>query len=101
MHWTVEIDCGFISETTIYVTKNEVQYRIIISSNFKERIVAIADRISLLKLKADLKFSEVEASFLICRKIRFFMMLRRYYVALYTQSKFPKISILLHMIFLI
>jgi hypothetical protein len=30
------------------------------------------------KLKADLKFSEVEASFvdvLICRKIRFFMML--------------------------
>jgi hypothetical protein len=49
MQWTVEIDCGFISETTIYVTKNEVQYRIIISSNFKERIVAIADRISLLK----------------------------------------------------
>jgi hypothetical protein len=28
MHWTVEIDCGFRSETTIYVTKNEVQYRI-------------------------------------------------------------------------
>lgn len=42
-------DCGFRSETTIYVTKNEVQYRISISSNFKERIVAIADRISLLK----------------------------------------------------
>jgi hypothetical protein len=38
-------DCGFRSETTIYVTKNEVQYRISISSNFKERIVAIADRI--------------------------------------------------------
>ena len=38
---------------------------------------------------------------MICRKIRFFMMLRRYYVALYTQSKFPKISILLHLIFLI
>jgi hypothetical protein len=35
--------------TTIYVTKNEVQYRISISSNFKEKIVAIADRISLLK----------------------------------------------------
>jgi hypothetical protein len=49
MHWTVEIDCGFRSETTIYVTKNEVQYRISISSNFKERTVAIADRISLLK----------------------------------------------------
>jgi hypothetical protein len=49
MHWTVEIDCGFRSETTIYVTKNEVQYRINISSNFRERIVAIADRISLLK----------------------------------------------------
>ena len=28
MHWTVEIDCGFRSETTINVTKNEVQYRI-------------------------------------------------------------------------
>ena len=28
MHWTVEIDCGFRSETTIYVTKNEVQYKI-------------------------------------------------------------------------
>ena len=42
-------DCGFRSETTIYVAKNEVQYRISISSNFKERTVAIADRISLLK----------------------------------------------------
>jgi hypothetical protein len=29
------------------------------------------------------------------------MILRRYYVALYTQLKFPKISILLHLIFLI
>ena len=37
---------------------------------------------------------------LICRKIRLFMMLRRYYVDLYTQSKFPKISILLHLCFL-
>jgi hypothetical protein len=26
MHWTVEIDCGFRNETTIYVTKNEVQH---------------------------------------------------------------------------
>jgi hypothetical protein len=49
MHWTVEIDCRFRSKTTIYAMKNEVQYRISISSNFKERIVAIADRISLLK----------------------------------------------------
>ena len=49
MHWTVEIDCGFRSETTICVTENKVQYRISISSNFKERIVAIADIISLLK----------------------------------------------------
>ena len=44
-----DIDCGFRSETTIYVTKNEVQYRISISNNFKEKIVAIADIISLLK----------------------------------------------------
>jgi hypothetical protein len=49
MHWTVELDCGLRSETTIYVAKNEVQYRISISSNFKERIVAIAEIISLLK----------------------------------------------------
>jgi hypothetical protein len=67
--------------------------------------IPVADAIrAASKLKADLKFSEVEASFvdvLICRKIRFFMMLRRYYVDLYTQSKFPKISILLHLIFLI
>jgi hypothetical protein len=28
MHWTVEIDCGLRSETTIYVAKNEVQYSI-------------------------------------------------------------------------
>jgi hypothetical protein len=55
MHWTVEIDCGFRSETTIYVTKNEVQYRISISSNYKERIVAIASAtdIELLKIIFD------------------------------------------------
>jgi hypothetical protein len=45
--------------------------------------ISVADAIrAASKLKADLKFSEIEASFvdvLICRKIRFFMMLRRYY----------------------
>jgi hypothetical protein len=80
--------------------KGQGQSNIVFSSS-----ISVADAIrAASKLKADLKFSEVEASFvdgLICRKIRFFMMLRRYYVALYTQSKFPKISILLHLICLI
>jgi hypothetical protein len=80
--------------------KGQGQSNIVFSSS-----ISVADAIrATSKLKADLKFSEVEASFvdvLTCRKIRFFMMLRRYYLALYTQSKFPKISILLHLIFLI
>jgi hypothetical protein len=78
--------------------KGQGQSNIIFSSS-----ISVADAIrAASKLKADLKFSEVEASFvdvLICRKIRFFMMLRRYYVDLYTQSKFTKIAI--HLIFLI
>ena len=80
--------------------KGQGQSNIVFSSS-----ISVADAIrAASKLKADLNFSEVEASFvdgLICRKIRFFMMLRRYYVALYTQSKFPKISILLHLICLV
>ena len=65
--------------------KGQGQSKIVFSSS-----ISVADAIrATSKLKADLMFSEVEASFvdvLICRKIRFFMMLRRYYVALYTQS---------------
>ena len=78
--------------------KGQGQSNIVFSS-----LISVAIR-AASKLKANLKFSEVEASFvdgLICRKIKFFMMLRRCYVALYTQSKFPKISILLHLICLI
>ena len=60
--------------------------------------ISVADAIpAASKLEADLKFSEVEASVvddLICRKIRFFMMLRKYYVALYTQLKTNKNSVL-------
>jgi hypothetical protein len=60
--------------------KGQGQSYIVFSSS-----ISVADAIrAASKLKADLKFSEVEASFvdvLICSKIRFFMMLRMYYVA--------------------
>ena len=73
--------------------KGQGQSNIVFSSS-----ISVADAIpAASKLKAYLKFSEVEASVvddLICRKIRFFMMLRKYYVALYTQLKTNKNSVL-------
>ena len=80
--------------------KGQGQSNIVFSSS-----ISVADAIrAASKLKADLKFSEVEASFVDVPDMQEDQIIHdaaKYCVVLYTQSKFSKISILLHLIFLI